>query len=200
MAVNSSYYDHHFPINGRYPTAVDVISLYGSGSAALPKQATSTSPAESVVTPYASLDSYVNADGESTITFSDVTYYNGDVSTYKYVGNGLTFTENDLDFIENDLDDRVIAYCNRQFYARVQIKYRLSSNSKPLRYAIGHFGADCSTGMQPSRYFMTRENSKTTVNKDISTTLPTHVHNSIVFDPSTMGYSNGSKSDWNIDF
>ena len=64
MAVNSSYYDHHFPINGRYPTAVDVISLYGSGSAALPKQATSTSPAESVVTPYAPLDSYVNADGE----------------------------------------------------------------------------------------------------------------------------------------
>lgn len=193
MAVNSSYYDHHFPINGRYPTAVDVISLYGSGSAALPKQATSTSPAESVVTPYASLDSYVNADGESTITFSDVTYYNGDVSTYKYVGNSLTF-------IENDLDDRVSAYCNTTYYARVQTKYRLSSNSKPLRYAIGHFGADCSIGMQPSRYFMTRENSKTTVNKDISTALPTNTHNSIVFDPSTMGYSNGSKSDWDIDF
>ena len=193
MAVNSSYYDHHFPINGRYPTAVDVISLYGSGSAAFPQQATSTSPAESVVTPYAPLDSYVNADGESTITFSDVTYYNGDVSTYKYVGNSLTF-------IENDLDDRVIAYCNAIYYARVQIKYRLSSNPKPLRYAIGYFGADCSTGMQPRRYFMTRENSKTTVNKDISTALPTNTHNSIVFDPSTMGYSNGSKSDWNIDF
>lgn len=193
MAVNSSYYDHHFPINGRYPTTVDVISLYGSGSAALPKQATLTSPAESVVTPYASLDSYVNADGESTITFSDVTYYNGDVSTYKYVDSSLTF-------IENDLDDRVIAYCNATYYARVQIKYKLSSNSKPLRDAISHFGADCSTGMQPSRYFMTRENSKTTVNKDISTALPTYVHNSIEFDSSTMGYSNGSKSDWDIDF
>ena len=193
MAVNSSYYDHHFPINGRYPTTVDVISLYGSGSAALPKQATSTSPAESVVTPYAPLDSYVNADGESTITFSDVTYYNGDVSTYKYVDSRLKT-------IENDLDDRVIAYCNRTYYARVRIKYRLSSNPKPLRYAIGHFGADCSTGRQPSRYFMTRENSKTTVNNDISTALPTYVHNSIEFDPSTMGYSNGSKSDWLIEF
>lgn len=193
MAVNSSYYDHHFPINGRYPTTVDVISLYGIGASSLPKQATSTSPAERVVTPYASLDSYVNADGESTITFSDVTYYNGDVSTYKYVDNRLKT-------IENDLDDRVTAYCNSVYYSRVQIKHKLSSNPKAIRRAIGYFGADCSTGRQPSRYFMIDKNPKTTVNKDISTALPKYVHNSIEFDPSTMGYSNGSKSDWDIDF
>lgn len=193
MAVNSSYFDHHFPINGRYPTTVDVISLYGLGPSALPKQATSTSPAESVLTPYAPLDSYVNADGESTITFSDVTYYNGDVSIYKYVGSKLKP-------IENDLDDRVSAYCNQTYYARVQIKHKLSSHPTSLRYAIAYFAVDCSTGRQPSRYFLTDENSKTTVNNDISTALPTDKHNSIEFDPSTMGFSNGSKSDWNIDF
>ena len=37
-------------------------------------------------------------------------------------------------------------------------------------------------------------------NKDIASALPTDAHNSIVFDPSTMGFSNGSKSDWDIDF
>lgn len=193
MAVNSSYFDHHFPINGRYPTTVDVISLYGLGPSALPKQATSTSPAESVVTPYTPLDSYVNADGESTITFSDVTYYNGDVSIYKYVGSSFKA-------IENDLDDRVSAYCSPVYYSRVQIKHKLSSAPSSLRYAIGYFAADCSTGRQPSRYFMIDKNPKDTVNKDISTALPKYVHNSIEFDPSTMGYSNGSKSDWDIDF
>lgn len=194
MAVNSSYFDHHFPINGRYPTTVDVISLYGMGSAAFPKQATSTSPADSVVTPYASLDSYVNADGESTITFSDVTYYNGDVSTYKYVDNRLKP-------IENDLDDRVTAYCNSAYYSRVYIKYKLSSAQKNIkRYAVGYFAADCSTGRQPSRYFMIDKDPKNTVNKDIAEALPKNPHNSIEFDPSTMGYSNGSKSDWDIDF
>lgn len=193
MAVNSSYFDHHFPINGRYPTTVDVISLYGLTTSALPKQATSTSPAESVVTPYAPLDSYVNADGESTITFSDVTYYNGDVSIYKYVDSSFKA-------IENDLDDRVTAYCNATYYSRVYIKHKLSSHPTSLRYAVGYFAADCSTGRQPSRYFMIDKNPKTTVNKDISTALPKDVHNSIVFDPSTMGFSNGSKSDWDIDF
>ena len=202
MAVNSSYYDHHFPINGRYPTTVDVISLYGSTSpvdsstnerTALPTQATATSPAEKVITPFNSLDSYVNSDGESTITFSDVTYYNGDVSIYKYSGSNLnTYL--------SDLDDRVTGYCNSEYFARVQMKYRLESATSKTRYAVCHFGADCSTGRQPSRYFLTYLNAKNYVDKDIASTLPTNTHNSIEFDPSTMGYSNGSKSDWDIEF
>lgn len=202
MAVNSSYFDHHFPINGRYPTVVDVISLYGSTSpvdssinerTALPKQATATSPAEKVATPFNSLDSYVNSDGESTITFTDVTYYNGDVSTYKYSGSSFkTYL--------SDLDERVTGYCNSRYFARVQMKYRLESTKSKIRYAVCHFGADCSIGRQPSRYFLTYLNAKKYVDKDIASELPTNNHNSIVFDPSTMGFSNGSKSDWDIDF
>ena len=202
MAVNSSYYDHHFPINGRYPTAVDVISLYGSTSdvdspsyerTALPAQATATAPAEKVITPFNSLDSYVNSDGESTITFSDVTYYNGDVSIYKYSGSNLnTYL--------SDLDNRVTGYCNSEYFARVQMKYRLESATSKTRYAVCHFGADCSIGRQPSRYFLTYLNSKDNVDKDIASSLPINEHNSIEFDPSTMGFSNGSKSDWDIEF
>lgn len=193
MAVDSSYYNHHFPINGRYPTMVDVISLHGLTTSSLPKQATKTSPAENVTTPYKSLDSYVDADGESTITFSDIPYYNGDVSIYKYVGSSL-------EYVESDLDDRVTAYSNPTYYSRVQIKYKLSSTPTATKYAIGYFGADCSVGRQPSRYFMTHTNPKITVNKDIAFLLPKNPHNSIVFDPSTMGLSNGSKSDWDIEF
>ena len=202
MAVNSSYYDHHFPINGRYPTTVDVISLYGSTSpvdsstnerTALPTQATATSPAEKVITPFNSLDSYVNSDGESTITFTDVTYYNGDVSIYKYSGSNLnTYL--------SDLDDRVTGYCNSEYFARVQMKYRLESATSKTRYAVCHFGADCSIGRQPSRYFLTYLNSKDNVDKDIASSLPINEHNSIEFDHSTMGFSNGSKSDWDIEF
>lgn len=202
MAVNSSYFDHHFPINGRYPTTVDVISLYGSTTpvaatinerTGLPAQATATSPAEKVITPFKSLDSYVNSDGESSITFTDVTYYNGDVSIYKYSGSNLkTYL--------SDLDDRVTGYCNSQYFARVQMKYRLESATSKNKYAVCHFGADCSIGRQPSRYFLTYLNAKDYVDNDISTALPTKTHNSIEFDPSTMGYSNGSKSDWDIDF
>ena len=197
MAVNSSYFDHHFPINGRYPTAVDVISLYGSkGSAAitinertaLPAQATATSPAEKVITPFRTLDSYVNSDGESTITFSDVTYYNGDVSIFKYAGQYLIPSL-------SDLDDRVIGYCNSGTFARVYIRYKLESAPSQNRFAICHFGADCSTGRRPSRYFLTYLNTKDHVDKDISTALPTDPHNSIIFNPATMGYSNSSTSD-----
>ena len=60
---------------------------------------------EKVITPFNSLDSYVNSDGESTITFSDVTYYNGDVSIYKY-------SDSNLKTYLSDLDDRVTGYCN----------------------------------------------------------------------------------------
>ena len=202
MAVNSSYFDHHFPINGRYPTAVDVISLYGSRTTvaatvnertALPAQATATSPAEKVITPFKSLDSYVNSDGESTITFSDVTYYNGDVSIYKYSGSNL-------ETYLSDLDDRVTGYCNSVYFARVQMKYRLESETSKNKYAVCHFGADCSTERQPSRYFLTYLNGKNHVDKDIASALPKNAHNSIEFDPSTMGLSNGSKSDWDIEF
>lgn len=197
MAVNSSYFDHHFPINGRYPTVVDVISLYGSASSitvssnertALPTQATATSPAEKVITPFNSLDSYVNSDGESTITFSDVTYYNGDVSIYKYVGQYLIPSL-------SDLDDRVIGYCKPTYFARVQVRYKLESAPSKNRFAVCHFGADCSTGRQPSRYFLTYLNTKDHVDKDISTALPPYPHNSIKFNPSTMAYLNSSTSD-----
>lgn len=205
MAVNSSYFDHHFPINGRYPTAVDVISLYGSTTTtaitpfkrtALPAQATATSPAEKVITPFNSLDSYVNSDGESTITFSDVTYYNGDVSIYKY----FEYSGSNLTTYLSDLDDRVTGYCDSNHFARVQMKYKLESATSKTRYAVCHFGADCSAGRQPSRYFLTYVNTKNNVDKDIASELPTNAHNSIEFDPSTMGLSNGSKSDWDIDF
>ena len=83
----------------------------------------------------------------------------------------------------------------------VYIKYKLSSAQKNIkRYAVGYFAADCSTGRQPSRYFMIDKDPKNTVNKDIAEALPKNPHNSIEFDPSTMGYSNGYKSDWDIDF
>ena len=176
---------------------VDVISLYGSTSTvdspsyertALPAQATATAPAEKVITPFNSLDSYVNSDGESTITFTDVTYYNGDVSTYKYSGSSFkTYL--------SDLDERVTGYCNSRYFARVQMKYRLESTKSKIRYAVCHFGADCSIGRQPSRYFLTYLNTKDHVDKDISTALPPYPHNSIKFNPSTMAYLNSSTSD-----
>lgn len=159
----STHYDHHFPINGRYPTACDVLSLYGAKNMrysptssyyekykSLPEQANHVHPAEKVTSNTKAVTDYVDSYGDSTITYSDVPVKNGDVSIY------ITASVSK----EADMDDQVIGYTLKTLsvsrYGIIDVKYKKPSTGSTYIYSRCFFGpdADNSSLYGPSRFFL----------------------------------------------